>query len=100
MMSEESWRDMDPTPNGFVGYYFHVWLLDTSGETARKKIERQGKVLSVHGDHFMCQLFSWIDGYPTNCVIYSLEDMKEFSFYATSEEFIEAEKKARVWDRR
>ena len=66
-----------------VGKYFH--------SIKDGKVDWQGKVLSELPDHkYLVQLFSWLDGAPTNQEIVGLDDMDNWRFYMTHAVWVDA----------
>ena len=67
------------TPGSLVGFYFHSFHADKP-----KELNWQGQVVArAEQGLFVCQLFSWMDGRPTNCVLVRVEDMALWKFYQT-----------------
>ena len=59
--------------------------------TPREQNGWQGRVLEfMGGGLFIIQLFSWVDGYATDQKIAKLDDMQEWTFYRTPEEWRDA----------
>jgi hypothetical protein len=57
------------------GKWFHSWK---DGE-----IEWQGCVLCENADTATVQLFSWLDGHPTDQKVIPVSSMRDWSFYRT-----------------
>ena len=46
--------------DGLIGFYLHTYK--------DKKLEYQGLVIAMDGDTALVQLYSWLDGGPTNVI--------------------------------
>lgn len=80
-------KPADPTASqqlGLVGMWGHTFTTNDLGE---KDIEWQFKIVrQVNADTWMCQLFSWLDGEPTNCTPISTDKiLNECKLYASNE---------------
>lgn len=65
-----------PQPACLVG----KWFLQFKG----KDLGWQGEILAMpRAETYLVQLFSWLDGGPTDQVFVKLEDMTEWKFYDT-----------------
>ena len=60
---------------GLVGLWVHI--LDKDG----KIVNQLEVVKELPGDRFLLQYYSFLDGLPTNCKIFTIEQMEEFVFY-------------------
>jgi hypothetical protein len=70
-----------------VGLWFHS-IKDGS-------IEWQGRIVkSVENDCYIIQLYSWIDGYPTDQKMVLFSDMQNWNFYRTDKDMRRAWHKA------
>lgn len=87
-----------PSMNGtLVGRWFHSYTpkpddglsgdwIKTDG---RGNVRRwQGQVIGREGDIFLCQLYSWWDGCPTEQVLVEIDDMLLWRFYGTNEDML------------
>jgi hypothetical protein len=73
--------------SGLVGLYVH--RLDENGTIINQmQIEKE-----LPDNKFMLRYFSWADGYPNKLVMFTLEEMKNFVFYTSQEEWNEASDK-------
>lgn len=74
-------KEMNRPP--LVGKYFH--------SIKNGQVHWQGKVVSELPDSkYLVQLFSWLDGAPTNQEIINLSDMENWRFYATHSSWVNA----------
>lgn len=76
----------DPSNHYLVGRYFRSYV--------RGQMNWQGKIVrEVDQNTFVAQLFSWVDGFPTNEVIVKLNEMEDWQFYRTIEDMNRASAK-------
>jgi hypothetical protein len=66
-----------------VGYWFHSY-------NEEDEIEWQGKILSVDGDYYQAQLYSWIDGGESDIKTVRISDTKDWKFYRTNKQMVES----------
>lgn len=67
--------------NTLAGKFFHTHKADG-------KIEWQGRIVREQGDgHYLVQLYSWLDGRPTNQKLVSVTDMAGWSLYDSQREW-------------
>jgi hypothetical protein len=59
-----------------VGKYFLTF-------TPKGEMQKQGKILSKTDGVYLCQLFEWMEGYPTEQRLFVLSEMKHWKFYDT-----------------
>ena len=65
-----------------VGKYFHS--INQNGE-----LIWQGKVVGEPGEgKYLIQLFSWLDGHPTEQRLIKLDEMTDWLFYSTHDDFM------------
>lgn len=70
--------DDDEEPDRAVGLWFH--------SVEEGAIKWQGQVLDAAGAHgYRLQLYSWLDGSPTNTKLVTHEEMQGWRFYPTDE---------------
>lgn len=65
-----------PERQGFIGMFLHTFK--------EGRIDWQGKIISKDADVFLVQLYSWMDGGPTNVVMMSMDDIKAARLYGSS----------------
>lgn len=76
---------------GLVGKWFHSfydWQSEVEGE-----LNWQGHILSKEEDMYLIQLFSWIDGEPTDQKLISVKEMKDWKFYDSNKDMLLAGEK-------
>lgn len=70
--------------NGLIEMWGHT-------RTAGGEIEWQFQIIRlVSADLYVCQLFSWLDGSPTKCVMMALNDLMRHDLYASNDMMNEA----------
>lgn len=72
------------------GHYFHSYSL----ENGKPVMRCQGRIVSYGDGWCLVQLYSWIDGAPTNRVLTTLAEMKDWKLYQHEDDWLEAAKKA------
>jgi hypothetical protein len=79
-MSNEKSKQIDkPSPNVMIGKWFHSF---NNGI-----VRWQGRILAAPSDGlYLVQLYSWVMGEETDQVLVPLADMKDWSFYSSSED--------------
>lgn len=71
-----------------VGNYFHSF-------TEGGALHWQGKVVSrIGSDHFVVQLYSWMDGRETDRVVFPFARMVDWTFYPSAERMNDAYERA------
>lgn len=70
------------TKGNLVGKFFHSYV--------GKKINWQGHVLDYIDGMYLVQLFSWLDGHPTNQILVDFKKMKNWKFYDNQEQWVDA----------
>lgn len=85
--------------SGLVGMWGHT-LVDDDELPGKKTIQWQFKIIrQATPEMYVCQLFSWMDGEPTNCEMLSTQAlMNDCKLYATNDQMLVAYQKA--YDRR
>lgn len=76
--------DIKNGPQALVGLYFHTFA--DAGD--QRVVEYQGKIVAHVGDgDFLVQLFSWLDGEPTELHLLEVARLKDgrAQFYETRE---------------
>ncbi len=85
------------TPDdGLVGKWFHSYVIpDPDDDRQHATIdsrgyirEWQGQVTGREAAVLICQLYSWLDGEPTNQVLVELDDMLIWRFFDTNEDML------------
>lgn len=78
-------------PDGLVGMWGHTFV-DDDAFPGRKMIQWQFKIIQkVSPEIYLCQLFSWLDGCPTNCeAIQTKTLVEECKLYASNEQMLTA----------
>jgi len=76
-----------PEPDGLIGMFGHTF---EDGE-----IQYQFQVVRRSEDVYICQLFSWIDGDPTDCITISRSRLLDLVLYQTAEDMNRAFEKRR-----
>ena len=81
-----------------VGWWFHSWtpIADDDPMNAytvtkvlhgvRCARQWQGQVLSMLGERYMVQLYSWADGAPHDAILVTHGDLDQFTFYLTNDD--------------
>jgi hypothetical protein len=75
-----------------IGKWFHSYRAPLAGEDLRyttvdgsgNVLEWQGQITGREGGMLICQLYSWMDGEPTNLQLVDLDDMLVWRFFATN----------------
>jgi len=80
-----------PKRNNLEGLYFHTW--DTS-EKGKRELVYQGHVIEqVEPGYYLVQLYSALTGQPSTQHIYSINAMRNFTFYSSAEDWQAAAKR-------
>jgi hypothetical protein len=66
------------THDGLIGMWLHTYNED--GE-----IDQQLQVIRRSGDVYLCQVHSWQNGLPTNCIAIARSKILSLKFYASFE---------------
>lgn len=75
---------MKKKQDGIVGYFLHTF--HENGD-----INWQGRILGREGDSYIVQLYSWMSGFETNCVLIHRDvvaDHTKCRLYAGNEEWV------------
>jgi len=71
--------------DSLVGKYFYTFEPEAEGKPRRVKC--QGKVCGrPREDLYLAQFFEWFAGSPSNMQMISLDDMKDWKFFADQED--------------
>jgi hypothetical protein len=68
-----------PPAHPLVGMFVHTFK--------DGKLHYQGKVLKVGGDVVVLQLYGWLNGDPTNCQAFNLEETKGWRLYSSARDW-------------
>jgi hypothetical protein len=66
------------TSDGLIGLWAHTFNQDGS-------IDQQFQIIRRSGDMYICKLYSWVNGRPTNCVVINRNKILGLKLYESCE---------------
>jgi ribosomal protein L36 len=83
------------TSDGLIGMWAHTF--DEDGD-----IDQQFQIIRRSGDVYICRIYSWEDGRPTNCTVIRRNRIFDLKLYESSEAMnvaLEKHEQERWWNR-